>query len=136
MPIHYDIHHDRKLVHAILEGLVTDSDVFGYQNEVWSRSDVAGYDELVDATGVTEFEFVPAERIRQLAILSAQMDAPPHASKLAIVAPGDAQFGMGRMYQIYRELETKGKKLIKVFRSSYEALKWLGMTQDEPPQCK
>ena len=113
-------------MHATLEGLLTNADVFGYQNEVWSRPDVAGYDELIDATAVTGFEPVSAERVHYLARVSAQMDAPPHPSKLAIVAPGEAQFGMGRMYQIYRELETKGTKVIKVFRSGDEARKWLG----------
>ncbi len=125
MPYHFDIHHDRRLVHARLEGVLSDSELFGYQQAVWSRPDVAGYDELIDASGVTEFGSFSADRFRQLAQLAARMDAPPHPSKLAIVAPGDGQFGMGRMYQIYRELETRGTKVVRVFHTCAEALEWL-----------
>jgi len=127
MPIRYDIHHNRKLVYATLNGVLTETDMFTYQRTVWSRPDVVGYNELVDATGVTQFESVSADKVHQLANLSASMDTPPHPSRLAIVASTDAQFGMARMYQIYRELETKGTRTIQVFRSCDEALKWLGV---------
>ena len=125
MPIRYDIYHDRKLVHATLEGLVTDAEIFNYQLEAWSRPDVAGYDELIDANGVTQFERTSANRVHELATASARMDAPPHPTKLAIVAEGNMQFGMARMYQTYRELETRGTKVIQVFRALDDAFTWL-----------
>jgi hypothetical protein len=42
------------------------------------------------------------------------------------VAAGNAQYGMARMYQTYREMETEGTKLINVFRTMDEAFAWLG----------
>ena len=125
MPITHNIDHDRKLVQATLQGLVTDEEIFNYQREVWSRPEVAGYDELIDANAVMQFERTTANRVHELAAVSARMDAPPHPSKIAIVAAGNMQFGMARMYQTYRELETKGTKIIQVFRALDEALKWL-----------
>ena len=126
MPIRYDIHHDRRLVHATLEGVVTDAEIFNYQFAVWSQPEVEGYDELIDACEVLQFERTSATRVHHLAAASARMDAPPYPSKLAIVAAGNAQYGMARMYQTYRELETKGTKLINVFRTMDEAVAWLG----------
>jgi hypothetical protein len=48
VPIDYLINHERRVVLARCRGVLTDEDVFGYQHEVWSRPEVAGYDELVD----------------------------------------------------------------------------------------
>src|SRR5262245_35435913 len=125
MPISYDIDHTRKLVLATLTGLVTDAEVFNYQHAVWSQPEVAGYDELIYASGVSFFERTSGNRVHQLAAESARMDAPPFPARLAIVATGTAQYGMARMYQTYRELETKGTKAISVFRTMDEALAWL-----------
>ena len=52
MPIEYRIVRERRLVVAKAHGTLTDQDVFGYQRDLWSRADVAGYDELVDMTQV------------------------------------------------------------------------------------
>lgn len=45
MPIDYRIDFDQRVVFAKARELLTDQDVFGYQEEVWSRPDVAGIDE-------------------------------------------------------------------------------------------
>jgi hypothetical protein len=75
-------------------------------------------------------EVPSADRIRQLARLSAGMDAAM-TSKLAIVAPGDFEFGLGRMYEAFRELQS-GTKQVNVFRSLEEALAWLGQSPTRP----
>jgi hypothetical protein len=54
--ITYRVDRERRLVLAEGHGTVTDQDVFGYQREVWSRSDVAGFSELVDMTRVRHLE--------------------------------------------------------------------------------
>jgi hypothetical protein len=112
---------------------MTDQDVFAYQKEVWSRSEVTGFDELVDMTAVTAIEFVSGERIQILAAFSAMMDAPGSASRLAIVAPYDYHFGLGRMYQAYRDAQPRSTKQIGVFRSREEALVWLGIKKVAEP---
>lgn len=65
-------------------------------------------------------------RVQQLATLSAEMDAAASPSKLAIVAPDDLAFGLGRMYEIYRELHPRSTKEVKVFRTMSAALIFLG----------
>jgi len=50
MPLAHRIDHRPRLVIARASGTLTDEEVFAYQKDVWSRPDVAGYDELVDMT--------------------------------------------------------------------------------------
>ena len=126
MPVPYQIDHDERLVVASPQGVLTDEDVFGYQQEVWSRPDVRGYDELIDMTSVTEIEFISTKRVAFLADLSASMDPPALTSKLAIVATADLHFGLARVYETYRETAKQGTKSVRVFRNRNEALHWLG----------
>ena len=49
MPIAYQIDHERRRVVATAQGRLSGGDMFGYQNEVWSRPDVAGYDEIIES---------------------------------------------------------------------------------------
>lgn len=127
MPIDYYIDHRRRLVVAHGKGKFTASDVFGYQREVWSQPGVAGYDELVDMTHVTEIEIPDAAsvEVRKLASEAAATDPPGHVARFAIVAPDELAFGLGRMYQTYRELEPGGTKRVGVFRTLAEALLFL-----------
>jgi hypothetical protein len=129
MPIEYYIDHARRLVVARGRGLFADAEVFAYQRQVWSQTEVAGYDELVDMTEVEEIG-APAPagpRIAQLASLAAAQDLPGYAGKFAIIAPGSLAFGLGREYQTYRELDERSRKQVGVFRTRAEALAYLGI---------
>jgi hypothetical protein len=125
MPIEYRIDHERRAVFAAGRGTMTDTDVFGYQHDVWSRPEVVGYHEVMDMTDVEAIAAPSAGRVRDLAVFSAEMDAPAVASKFAIVAPGNVAFGFGRMFAAYRESNPRSKKEVGVFRSMDAALKWL-----------
>jgi hypothetical protein len=127
MPIDYLIDHDRRFVQARGRGILTDADVFGYQHEVWSRPEVSGYDELVDLSEVEQIALPSVGRLRTLARLSATMDPSSPLSKLAIVAPEDLAFGLGRVYQAYREVNDQSTKRVGVFRSLADALTFLGL---------
>lgn len=131
MPIDYRIDHARRLVVATGHGTLTDADVFGFQREVWSRPDVAGYDELVDVSRVEKVVLPSADRVRELAELAVAMDVPSSPSRFAIVAPSDLTFGLGRMYETYRGLAGGGTKQVGVFRTLDEALTFLGL-DDHP----
>src|SRR6266853_4481116 len=128
MPIEYRIDHERRLVIARGYGTFTSEDVFGYQRDVWSRPDVAGYDELVDMTQVEHIALPSAERVRELAKLSAAMDPRSSHSRFAIVAPTEFAFGLGRMYEAYRNLDDRSTKTVSVFRTLDEALTFLGVS--------
>ena len=125
MPIEYWIDDERRVVFVEGQGVFTDDDVLGYQKEVWSRPEVAGYGELVDMSGVTQVELPSPKRIGLLAALSASMDPPGPPSKLAIVAPEDMVFGLGKMYQARRSLEPASTKEVRVFREREPAIEWL-----------
>jgi hypothetical protein len=132
MPITYHIDHDQRVVVAIPHGVLTDADVFAYQQEVWSRPDTRGYDELIDMTGVSQIEFISADRVSDLANLSASMDSPASPSKLAIIAKAKLHFGLGRMYQTHREMARQSTKVVRVFRDRQAALQWLGVSIKTP----
>ncbi|HET9328794.1 MAG TPA: hypothetical protein VFQ05_18670 [Candidatus Eisenbacteria bacterium] len=125
MPIEYRIEHENRMVVARSYGVMTDSDVFGYQRDVWSRPEVEGYSELIDMTDVERIDLPSTDRVAALAMTSAKMDTPYHPSKFAIVAPHDVSFALGRMYQAYREMDPKSTKLVEVFRSMDQALNWM-----------
>jgi hypothetical protein len=131
VPIAYRIDHERKIVVACGYGLLTTADVFDYQRTVWSRQDVAGYDELADMTHVAAVDLPSAQRIRDLASMSARMDVPEGGSRFAIVAPSDLTFGLGRMLQAYRAADERSTKTIGVFRTMAEALVFLQLL-DQP----
>jgi hypothetical protein len=131
MPIEYRIDHERRLVLARGRGILGGDDIFAYQREVWSRADVAGYNELMDMSDVEQVVSPTPGRIRDLATLSASMDAPASESKFAIVAPKDLEFGLGRMYEAYRALNERSKKQVGVFRSLAEALAYLGVENQD-----
>jgi len=108
---------------------MSEPEALEYQREVWSKPEVAGYDELVDVWQVGEF-VVPIHlgpRMRELANESSTMDAPEQPSKFAIVAPEQFAFGMARMYQTYRELQPRSTKIVGVFRTLPEALSFLSI---------
>jgi hypothetical protein len=135
MPIDYRVDHDRRQVLAEGHGTLTADEIFGYQREVWSRPDVAGYDELVDMTRVQEITEPSAQHMRALAHLSAGMDPPGHGGRFAIVAPRDLVFGLGRMYETFREMTPGSTKQVSVFRDRAAALGWLSGS-DRPSEAE
>ena len=129
MPIVYWIDHSRRLVVARGVGVFTETDAFEYQRRVWSRPAVAGYSEVIDMSRVETIETRdPAgPGVQALATESAGMDARGTSSKLAIVAPDELAFGLGRMYEAYRGMDARSTKEVGVFRSVAEALAFLGI---------
>jgi hypothetical protein len=97
MPLAHRIDHRRRLGLTRATGTLTGPEIFAYQREVWSRPDVAGYDELVDMTDGQHVAFESVERITALASVSASTDARSPSPRFAIVAPRDFEFALGRM---------------------------------------
>ena len=132
MPLEHRIDHRLRIVMTRAIGTLTDDEVFAYQHGVWSQPEVAGYDELIDMSDVEHVEVPSPDRIVRLASVSAGMDAPVPATRLAIVAPRDFEFGLGRMYGAHREMDTRSTKRVGVFRTRPEALAWLGLDRESP----
>lgn len=127
MPIEHRIDHQRRLVMARVFGKLGPHEMVQYQRTVWSAPEIASYDELVDMTDVEEIPMVSPGQMQMLATVSATMDPPATCAKFAIVAPSDLAFGLGRMYQAFRGLQTEGTKEVRVFRTEAEALAYLGI---------
>ena len=127
MPITYEIHHERKLVHARITGTFTRDDAFQYQTTVWSQPTVRGYDQLVDASemGNVDIPFPSADAMRELAGLAASMDDPAVKTRFAIVATSAYAYGLARMYATYRALDARSTRSVSVFRSVEDAMAWL-----------
>jgi hypothetical protein len=126
MSLEYQVDHERRLVHVTASGVITPEALFEYQKAAWSDPVVTGYDELVDMSGVESVEAPSPSNVSALAGFSAKMDGPTKPTKLAIVAADDLLFGLGRMYQAYREMKPGSNKEVAVFRSMPDALAWLG----------
>lgn len=125
MPIDYRIDANLRIVFATPRGTLTTEDLFSYQREAWSRPEVAGFNELVDMRSVEKIDFESTQRVKELAGVSASMDDPAKPTKLAVVATVDTHFGLGRMYQAYREMSPGSTREVRVFRTMEEALAWL-----------
>ena len=127
MPIEFRIDHERRVIIAKGKGAFTGEDMLRYQQEAWSQPGVAGYNELVDMTDVTEIVDPSMDDIRRIVQLSASMDPPDGNARFAIAAPNRLMFGLGRMYEAYRELDPKSTKVVRVFKTVREALDFLGL---------
>jgi len=125
MPIIHRVDHDNRIVLARAYGVLTDEDVFTFQHTVWASPDVAGYNELGEMTYVTDIAIPSIHRVRDLAMTAAEMDPRDAEAKFAIVAPEDLGYGLGRMFQAYREMEKASRKEVGVFRTLEEAFAWL-----------
>jgi len=126
LPIDVRIDHARKLVVARVHGVMSDEETFDYQRGVWSDPAIAGYDELVDMTAVEEIRLPSSARARELAALSASMDLPGAETRMAIIAPQNEAFGLGRMFEMMREMEPGSRRKVGVFRTAEEAMEFLG----------
>jgi len=132
MPLAFRLDREAHVIVAAAYGTVTDEQVFDYQREISSRDDTIGYDELVDVTNIKEIALPSTDRVRDLAHVAAGTDALRGSSRLAIVAPGDLAFALGRMFQTNRELDPRNRREVGVFRSTKEALAFLRIDHPLP----
>jgi len=127
MPVSCRINHLRRIVLAAGHGTLNDQDVFTYQKTVWSRKDIADYDELMDMTEVQKIVPPSTARIRQLAEVASKMESSNSASKFAILAPTDEAYGYGRMFKAFRAYQDGETRNVEVFRTKQEVMGFLGL---------
>jgi hypothetical protein len=127
MPLEYRIDQERRVVFATARGTLTIEDFLLKHREVWSRSDVAGFDAIYDLDGFEDLVLSSGERLRELADLASTLDVPGAAARLAIVAPRDSAYGLARMYETFRSMNPRGSKAVSVFRTMQAARDWLGL---------
>jgi hypothetical protein len=126
VPIKFHIDRDRRLVFGRLVGRVTVQEMFDYSHEVWVRPEVAGFDEVVETGGTNEIETPTPAALRTLAARSAVLAGTVPRGRLVIVARQQVQYGLSRMYEVYRGQEPGRTQEVVVFRTLAEASAFLG----------
>ena len=128
MPAVHTIDHDQKVIITTWEGEPTTQDLADafkkYQLEIREDPQHISFNELVDFSGIKGIS-LNSNGLRILADIAAKSDITQVKTKLAIVVKPGLTFGFARMYEIYRNLNPKKSKEIKVFQDSTPALAWL-----------
>ena len=122
MPITCHLDHAKQRIIGLASGTLSDEDLFAYQQQAGAFAD---YDELFDGTAVEKLHDVNPLSLKKLAEVAAATDIPGQRAKLAIVAPRDLYFGLGRMYESLREGSPRTTREVGVFHSREEAESWL-----------
>lgn len=117
--IHVD--HEKRRVVGTATGTLEDRDLFAYQEAAGKHP---GYDELFDGTAVERLQDIRPASLMKLASAAAAADIAK-SSKLAIVATQDVHFGMGRMYESFRECAPNANRDLAIFHTREEAEQWL-----------
>ncbi|MDF1505338.1 hypothetical protein [Roseisolibacter sp. H3M3-2] len=129
MPADYTIDPARRRIHTRLSGTLTDPELIAMEARL--RVDPAydaEYDHVIDATGVTALA-VTGAGIRH--IVTVTPNGQGCAGRRVIVAPTDALYGMGRMFQTLRDAEPSELAVVRT-REQAEAL--LAAPADEAPR--
>jgi hypothetical protein len=131
MPITYSIDPARNRVTLTYTGTISDRDLFDVFDRLYSDpGHRVGMDELSDLRGVRSVE-VTARGLQDLAArTSLKLDHVRQSWRVAVVAPMDVVFGLGRMYELLRE---GSPERVMVFRDLPAAEQWLeGPTPQGP----
>ena len=130
MPISFRLDPARHLRYATATGVLTDFDLLRTFAALLDAPDYdPSLDLLFDGRGIEGLD-VSTETVRKIAHQVALADtaiAEGVRPKTAIVVPTDAAFGLARMYETYRALESSRKQYL-VCRTIEEAREWLGLT--------
>jgi len=125
MAITYQIDHGRQRIFATASGAIGARDLFAYQMEIGSQPALAGYDEIFDTSQVGSLLDINLDNLKKLAHLAGSTDRADKPSRFAIVATRDVYFGLGRMYESFRDCIPRTNRELATFRSREEAEDWL-----------
>jgi hypothetical protein len=124
MPAFYKIDKQRKLVMSKGTGVLTMTEALAHQRKLLKDPDFdPSYSQLLDVTHVTDVD-LSTEDIRRLAVTKV-FSAD---SRRAILVNNDLQFGLSRMFEVFRE--NMGETGIRVFRNLDDALDWVLCNND------
>jgi hypothetical protein len=122
MPIRTIIEKDNGLIQTSASGRVSGPDLVDYYKRLRNHPDFKhDLNEIFDATQVEEID-VTADDVRRLSAVTEEYTSLGVPVKVAIVAPGDLEFGMSRMYEL---LQTRSINTLRVFRERSLAERWI-----------
>jgi hypothetical protein len=124
MPISHRVDRGLGCVFTTAAGELTDQELLDHAQRVESDGDVdPRFDEVVDLRAVTGFG-PSTPTVRETAQLLKTGKRREKQGRLAIVAPSNAGFGVGRMFEA---LSGSDAERVQTFRTLPEALDWLGV---------
>ncbi len=124
MPIHSEILKSRKLIVTKVEGFLTLKEFTRKQKLLSEDPEFdPGHDHLFDMSGVTGVEDITASMLKDISSVRIFSES----SRRAVVAPGDLEFGLSRMYEVFSHSTDDN---FSVFRNVEDALAWLERRQD------
>jgi len=120
--IHYELDESTGRALVTMTGDIGDEEAIvwfeGFLEALRGRKSIAG---VVDTRGLERLD-VWSEAVSLISQLAEDNEAVFAGTRWAIVAPGDAVYGMARMYAILRD---RADYEIAVFRSMEEAMRWM-----------
>lgn len=128
MPIRMIIERDVGLIRTTASGRLGGTDLIEYYRRLRAHPDFrSNLNEIFDATQVEAVD-VTADDVRRLSSITEEFTKHGVPVKVAIIAPGDVEFGLSRMYEM---LQIQSINVLKVFRERAAAEAWILGTRSE-----
>jgi|WetSurMetagenome_2_1015567.scaffolds.fasta_scaffold497892_1 hypothetical protein len=124
MPITTTIDRHERLVHAIATGIVTNDDLMTYQESVWIKGGVSGYNGIFDGTHA-DFSRVNFSGLLAFSQNAAKVDLDAPPSKLAIVVSSQYLKQLAEFYRTATEALPGDSRTTKIFHTYDDALAWV-----------
>jgi len=123
MPVTYTIIKDMGLVVSCHRGITDDDEMIAAYTAMYADSDFdLAFYKLIDLREA-DSRGRDSQALRSLAERTrSHYTRTDTKSKVAIIAPGDLSFGLGRMYNSFTDENAED---VAVFRSTTEACNWL-----------
>lgn len=121
MPVILKINPQKRVVHSTFFGLVTDSELLGHTETIFSHPNFRPeYHEIVDLTMVTDLQVTP----NALQTLASRKSLFQSSSRHAVVAPKDFSF---QKAEEFRRIAESSRPNLKVVRTAAEAYEFVGL---------
>lgn len=133
MPIKYRVDKKNQLLSAIMTGNVSSLEMLSYLRQIHSEPESEYFDRLVTLEDIKDF--MSGQQIGNVALYENKLFRHTD-NRIALVASSDAEYGLSRQYQLYRDYPPDK---LKVFRVRKDATDWLGQGEcadDEPVESR
>lgn len=127
MPIEHRYDAEQRVLHVRAHGAVTDAELLEYARVVTTDPALdPDANEVIDLRDVTAPD-ATTETLKRVADTFRDAERAAKPVRIALVAAGDAAYGLARMYQAFR-IDSPAE--IQVFREMGKARDWLGLAPE------
>ena len=98
-----------------------------YQDTIQNQADLIDYNELLIFPEATDMD-LSLSGVKKLAKLAVTSDGKDPNRKLAILMQSNLGYGLGKIYQIYRNVIKRSGKKVRVYKQVKAALAWVKTT--------